>query len=189
MNSRPYHDDDGQDSPRVALEKEATIVANQISGLGYRLQQQREIREHPKVLGALFNLAELLPYPDEAVGRHRSISQQISDAFGDDLKPNPNTATTPAEFNGTLRQYKAWCGDPSWRAIARKAAKKTGIVVIHSTIWNAVNSASLPKMEVVKAIVIGCDGSEDDLNSFVAAWRRIALNKARDSFRPVSRPS
>jgi hypothetical protein len=132
----------------------------------------------------------LLQYPDEIPGRHRSttdgtIGQQISDAFGDDLKPNPLAANTPAEFIDVVMQYRAWSGDPSWRAIA----KQSGHAVVYSTMWNAMNGTALPKLDVVKAIVIGCGGGEDDVNSLVTAWRRIALSKARDSFRPVRRRS
>lgn len=193
MSGRHGPDGGGQDDPQAAIEKEATNFANLIAGLGWRLLQRPEILAHPKVLSALRNLAELLPYSDETPGRHRSttdgaISQQISDAFGDDLKPNPLTATTPAEFIDVLRQYRAWSGDPSWRAIAT-TARQSGNTVVYSTLWNAMNGAALPKLDVVKAIVIGSGGGEDDLNSFVTAWRRIALSRARDSFRPVRRRS
>lgn len=188
MSGRHGPDGGGQDDPQAAIEKEATNTAHLITGLGWRLLQRPEILEHSKVLSALRNLAELLLDEDETSGRHRSttdtaISQQISDAFADDLKPNPLTATTPAEFIDVLRQYRAWSGEPSWRMIA----KQSGRTVVYSTMWNAMNGAALPKLDVVKAIVIGCGGGEDDVNSFVTAWRRIALSKARDSFRPVRR--
>lgn len=190
MNGRHVPDGDGQNDPLAAIEKEATNTAHFITGLGWRLLQRPELLEHPKVLSALRNLAELLPYLDESAGRHRSaigteITQQINDAFGDDLKPNPLTATTSAEFIDALRQYRAWSGDPSWRMIA----KQSGRTVVYSTMWNAMNGTALPKLDVVKAIVIGCGGGEDDLSSFVTAWRRIALSRARDSFRPVGRRS
>jgi len=185
MSGRHGGDGNGQDDPQAATQKDATNTAHLITGLGWRLQQRPEILEHPKVVSALRNLAELLPY-DETPGRHRSatdteIAQRLSDAFGDDLKPNPLSATIPAELIDALVQYRAWSGDPSWRTIE----KKSGHTVVHSTMWNAMNGSSLPKLEVVKAIVIGCGGGEDDVNSFVTAWRRIALTKARDSFRPV----
>jgi hypothetical protein len=37
----------------------------------------------------------------------------------------------------------------------------------------AMNGNTLPKLDVVKAIIIGCGGSEDDLRMFVTAWRRL----------------
>ena len=33
-------------------------------------------------------------------------------------------------------------------------------------------------IEVVKAIILGCGGGEDDLSSFASAWRRIASGRA-----------
>jgi len=87
-----------------------------------------------------------------------------------DLKPDPLTATTPAAFIETLRQYRAWSGNPSWRAMAQR----TGQAVVHATMYNAMNGDALPKLPVVRAIIIGCGGGEDDLKNFTAAWRRIA---------------
>jgi hypothetical protein len=37
----------------------------------------------------------------------------------------------------------------------------------------AMNGNTLPKLDVVKAIIIGCGGSDDDLRMFVTAWRRL----------------
>jgi hypothetical protein len=36
-----------------------------------------------------------------------------------------------------------------------------------------MNSGTLPKFDVMKAIIIGCGGGEDDLKAFATAWRRI----------------
>lgn len=181
MSGRHGRDNrDGYDS-HSAIEREATNTAHLITGLGWRLLQNQEVLEHPQVLSALRNLAELLPYTDESPGRHRcaadnGLDQQISDAFGDNLKPSPVAATTSTEFMDALRQYRAWSGDPSWRVIK----KRSGHVFVHSTMWNAMNGDTLPKLEVVQAIVIGCGGGEEDLSSFVQAWRRIALSRARE---------
>jgi hypothetical protein len=173
----------GQDYPQAAIEAEATATVIAIGGLRYRLRRQ-ETLEHPKVLSELHKLqeqvTEQLAYADRNTGRHRStvgkaISQQISDATGFDLKPNPLTATTPAEFIEALRQYKAWSGEPSWRRMATQA----GQVVVHSTMYTAMNGDALPKLEVVKAIIIGCGGGEDDLSSFASAWRRITSGRTQ----------
>jgi hypothetical protein len=108
-------------------------------------------------------------------GKHRSAggpagTRQVADATGFDLKPDPLTVRTPAEFITRLWQYKAWSGDPSWRKMAARA----GQAVVHSTMHSAMNSTTLPSFEVVKAIIIGCGGSEEDLRAFVTAWRRLA---------------
>ena len=162
--------------PRAAIDMEATAIATSIAGLRWRLRRQ-ELLEHPTVLGALRRLQdqleEQLGYGDENKGRHRSAasspSSQINDMSGLDQKPNPRTATTPAEFVEALRKYKLWSGDPSWRKMARKANQ----LVVHSTMYTAMNSDTLPKFEVMKAIILGCGGGEEDLKEFATAWRRI----------------
>jgi hypothetical protein len=172
---------DGQDSSQTAVDVEASAAATAIAGLRWRLRRQ-EILEHPKVLGELqkleAQLADQLAHFDPP-GRHRSaaseaIGQQISDADGIDLRPDPLKATTPAEFIDALRQYKLWSGDPSWRMMAKRA----GQAVVHSTMYAAMNGDSLPKLDVVKAIILGCGGGEDDLSSFASAWHRIASGRA-----------
>jgi hypothetical protein len=106
---------DGQDCSQTAADVEASTTATVIAGLRWRLRR-RETLEHPKVLSELRKLeeqiADQLAQPDRTPGRHRStvstvgtaISQQISDAAGFDLKPDPLQATTPAEFIEALRQ-------------------------------------------------------------------------------------
>jgi hypothetical protein len=170
---------DGQDSSQAAADVEASAAATAIAGLRWRLRHQ-EILEHPKVRGELQKLeAQLADQLDRPPGRHRSaageaIGQQISDADGIDLRPDPLKATTPAEFIDALRQYKLWSGDPSWRTMAKRA----GQAVVHSTMYAAMNGDALPKLDIVKAIIIGCGGGEDDLSSFATAWRRIASGRA-----------
>lgn len=177
---------EGQDNQLAAIEREATATATIIAGLRWRLRRQETI-EHPKVRAELRRLeeqvtAQLAP-SEEAAGRHRApgdqaISPHIADAAGYDLKPNPLTATTTAEYLEALRKYRAWSGDPSWRAMAKRA----GHAVVHSTMYAAMNGDTLPKLDVVRAIIIGCGGGEDDLTVFVTAWRRIATGR-------IQRPS
>jgi hypothetical protein len=173
---------DGQDCSQTAADVEASATATVIAGLRWRLRR-RETLEHPKVLSELQKLeeqiADQLAHPDRTPGRHRStvgtaISQQISDAAGFDLKPDPLQATTPTEFLEALRQYKFWSGDPSWRRMAKRA----GQAVVHSTMYAAMNGDAMPRLEVVKAIIVGCGGGEDDLSSFASAWRRIGSGRA-----------
>lgn len=185
----------GQDDPQTATEALAIYTARIIAGLRWRLQHQ-EILEHPKVLGELRQLdqqvTEQLAAADRNPGRHRSTpgkasSEQISDSPEFDLKPDPDTATTSAEFIQALWQYKAWSGDPSWR----KMAEQAGQAVVHSTMYAAMNGDALPKFEVLKAIIIGCGGGEDDLHAFACAWRRIASARPHgpaDGTRVLSSP-
>lgn len=177
---------EGQDSQLAAIEREATATAAVIAGLRWRLRRQETI-EHPKVRAELRKLEEQvtaqLAHSEETAGRHRvsgdqAINPQSADAADFDLKPNPLNAITAAEFLDALRQYRAWSGDPSWRTMAKRA----GHAVVHSTMYAAMNGDTLPKLDVVRAIIIGCGGGEDDLSMFVTAWRRIATGR-------IQRPS
>jgi hypothetical protein len=164
------------------IEAEAVATATAIAGLRRRLRRP-EVLAHPAVLGELRKLEEqvttqLVDQAGRSPGRHRSASadaqgrrgsRQIGDANGFDLKPDPLAATTEAQFIEALWQYKWWSGDPSWRAMAAQSGQR----VVHSTMYGAMHGAGLPKLEVVKAIISGCGGSEEDLKAFATAWRRI----------------
>jgi hypothetical protein len=170
--------------PQAAIDMEATATATVIAGLRWRLRRL-ETLEHPKVRTELRKLIEQIEEQssdvDQNPGRHRSMvskatSQQVNDASGFDLKPDPLNATTPAEFVRVLNEYKLWSGNPSWRMMARNADH----MVVHSTMHNAMKSDSLPNFDVMKAIVIGCGGGEEDLKAFATAWRRIAKLPSRE---------
>lgn len=88
--------------------------------------------------------------------------------------PDPATARTPAEFITVLWQYKAWHGNPTWRKMAINARQ----IVVHSTIYNAMHGHDLPTLDVVKTVILGCCGSQDDLDAFVSAWHRISTAAA-----------
>jgi hypothetical protein len=172
----------GQDGPPADSETEAIATAADIATLCRRLIQHPGTLNYPMVVRELRKLEDLITghFADNGLnpGRHRSAigaaaSKQITDTAGFDFKPNPLTVTTPAEFVAALRQYRAWSGNPSLRTMAQRAEQ----IVVHSTMHAAMNAEALPRLEVVKAIIIGCDGSEDDLRAFVTAWRRIATGQ------------
>jgi len=173
MSRRPASGGSGN---QADTEAEATATATAIAGLRWRLRRQGTL-EHPAVLRELRKLeeqvtAQLADQIGRNPGRHRHSArsgQQISDASGYDLKPDPLTAATTAQFIKTLWQYKVWSGDPSWRKMAAQA----GQTVVHSTMHAAMHGDTLPKLDVVKAVITGCGGGEDDLRTFATAWRRI----------------
>jgi hypothetical protein len=163
--------------PQAAIDEDAIATVTAIAGLCRRLRRP-EILRHPTVRNALLTfqeqVEEMLADADQGTGRHRSkgskaAGRQIADAAGFDQKPDPLTATTPAEFVQMLWKFKYWSGDPSWRGMAAKANQ----LVAHSTMYNAMNSDALPKFDVMKAIIIGCGGDEEDLRAFASAWRRV----------------
>jgi hypothetical protein len=83
---------------------------------------------------------------------------------------------TAAEFMAKLRRYREWAGNPSYR----KMAEQAGQTRVHSTMHAALSGDELPKQDVMKAIVIGCGASEEDVRAFVTAWRRINAHQAHD---------
>jgi hypothetical protein len=178
-----------RDCPQADTEAEAVATVTAIAGLRWRLRRPCTL-EHPAVLSELHKLeeqvaAQLAEQDDRNPGRHRSAAatthsrqhgQQIGDASGFDLKPDPLAATTAAEFITAVRRYKAWSGDPSWRKMAAQA----GQTVVHSTMHAAMHGDALPKFDVVRAIITGCGGDETDLKAFATAWRSINSAKASD---------
>jgi hypothetical protein len=172
----------GHRSRQADTDAEAATTVTAIAGLRRRLRRP-DVLEHPAVQRELRRLdeqitAQLAEKADRRPGRHRSArsstlarrgDQQIGDACGFDLKPDPIPATTEAQFIRALWEYKAWSGDPSWRSMAARA----GQTVVHSTMYAAMNGTTLPKLDVVKAIINGCGGTDDDLKAFATAWRRI----------------
>jgi hypothetical protein len=103
----------------------------------------------------------------------------MPDADGFDLRPDPLQAKTPADLVRALRQYRLWAGEPPMRAIARRAGTRVGA----STIWTALHATTLPRHEIVIAIVAGCGGSEEDQRRFSTAWRAIRLSQQDDTAR------
>jgi hypothetical protein len=181
MTRRRRNSPSGQDIPQTVTDAEAAYTATTIAGLRRRLKRPG-VAAHPMVLSELRKLEQevtiQLEEDGRTPGRHRSpaeraLSQQVSDACGFDLKPDPLAATTAGEYLTALRQYKAWSGDPSWRTMAAQA----GQAVVHSTMYGAMHGTTLPKFEVVKAIIIGCGGGRDDLRAFATAWRRLESGK------------
>lgn len=95
----------------------------------------------------------------------------VSDADGYALCPDPLAARSAAELMATLRRYRIWAGEPSYRQMARSQAGKPGA----STLNAALRSDELPSLSLVLAVVNGCGGSAEDLRRFATAWRRLRL--------------
>jgi hypothetical protein len=90
------------------------------------------------------------------------------------LCPDPLMADTAAELVDTLRRYRIWAGEPSFRQMAVDSHQ----LAAASTLCAALNGEALPTLDVVQGVVIGCGGSEEDQKRFAAAWRRIRLGQA-----------
>lgn len=159
---------------RADLQAEVAATTTAIAGLCQRLSRPG-LCDHPNVRHELRKLEELLATFEQAgrsPGRHRA---QAGQAGRSERKPDPAAARSAADYVTVLRQYRAWSGDLSWREIAARAKQNR----VHSTIYNAMRRDVLPTLEVVKAIVTGCGGGEDDLLAFTSAWHRISAARPR----------
>jgi hypothetical protein len=105
---------------------------------------------------------------DQAAGPDPAGSA-VGDADGLDLRPNPAGARTPAGLVAVLRDYRVWAGEPSYREMSERNNGRPA----SSTIYTALSSDELPKLDMVMAIVIGCGGAKEDQERFASAWRAI----------------
>ncbi len=161
---------------------EAVITSTVIAGLRGRLRRLRRLRmlDDPVLRCELRRLEEELVIWNEDTapnpGRHRAggapgsrAGRPAGESGGPGLKPDPASARTAAELVEMLRRYVAWSG-----LSLRKVAARGGQSRVASTLCTALNREVLPTREVVEAVLIGCGGSQDDLQAFTAAWQRIS---------------
>ena len=160
---------------RAYGEPDYVSLAGDIRRLGNRLRRPDTLR-HPQVSAALAQLdRQLAGALGPGSGKHRLQADPAYEPerarlrWSPDCKPDPRAATTPAEFLGALRQYRAWSGDTPFR----RMAATVHFEVAHSTMCSALRGGDLPALKVVRAIVAGCGGGADDQEAFTAAWRRI----------------
>ena len=98
-------------------------------------------------------------------------SAAVPDAPGVDLKPDPMTACTGAEFVKMMGQLRVWAGSPSLRVIA--AHSQQGLAP--STLSVALRSAQLPTFNLAVTFARACGCTEDEVSRWATAWRTIAL--------------
>jgi hypothetical protein len=171
--------DDPQAKAEPAAEPRQAKLAGEISKIRHQLASP-DMLNNPAINNELQELyKQVWTAQEQRAGRHRlqtqvrTVPQPIMDAAGYNLKPDPLTAETSAELVARLREYREWSGEPPFRKMAAQARQK----VAHSTIFTALNSNDLPRLEVVMAIIAGCGGGIDDQRAFVTAWRRIKSGK------------
>ena len=110
------------------------------------------------------------------LARHRRNAGQddqphlvIPDAPGSNWGPDPEAIKTPAEFMESLRRYRLWAGNPSFRRMQRQCGERFAA----STICTALKGSELPSQDMADAIIIGCGGLQEHREAFASAWRRI----------------
>jgi hypothetical protein len=106
-------------------------------------------------------------------GRERpALSPPAQDAPGCDLRPDPGSARTPAEFIEALRRFRTWAGNPSYRDMARACNGRPTA----STMCRVLAAGELPaRFEVIDAVIVACGGEEEDRERFATAWRRLVM--------------
>ena len=174
--------DDRQPGP----DAEAAATTSALAGLVSQLRRQGKamhplVRKQLRELGE--ELAELLDDPNAEPGRHRSSaaghheSQQANEGSKPICKPDPAKIHSVSDLITALWQYKDWSPKVSWRKMAARSRHK----VVHSTMYQAMRGTSLPKLEVVQAIIIGCGGSDADVQAFTLAWHRVSSSVASEA--------
>jgi len=97
----------------------------------------------------------------------------VPDIDGQDLRPDPAEALTPAELMAVLRQFRVWGGNPSFRAMAQRCGHRAAA----STMCAVLGGDELPeRLGVIEAIIVSSGGNEEDKKRFATAWRRLAMH-------------
>ena len=118
-------------------------------------------------------------------GRYpESAAPVVPDPPGENLCPDPSFAQTPAQFMETIRRYRKWAGEPSFRRMEHVIRKQCGQHFAASTIHAAFKGDDLPSLPKVQAIITACGGSEADKQMFTTAWRRLAMPRRDDAQPP-----
>lgn len=95
----------------------------------------------------------------------------------EDLRPDPFSARTSAEFEETLRQYRRWAGNPTYSAMAKRAG--LSVTMVSGALQPHTWKADVLPLELVRGFVAGCGGTGEDVEMFVTAWRRLLELQAR----------
>ncbi len=100
--------------------------------------------------------------------RPRAMPPPAADVAGQDRRPDPGAAQTPAELMATLREFRKWAGEPPYRVMAERSGWGA------STLNTIITSTDLPnKLVKVDAVLIGCGATQEDHERFASAWRRL----------------
>jgi hypothetical protein len=84
----------------------------------------------------------------------------------------------------TLRMYRIWAGNPSYRVMQLRCSNRFAA----STICTALRSDELPTQDMVRAIITACGGPDEHLHAFVSAWRRLKMPGQATGQLPSPRP-
>jgi hypothetical protein len=109
----------------------------------------------------------------------------VPDVEGTDLRPDPDAITTVPGLVAAMRRYRIWAGGPSFRVLAARCRQR----VSASAFCAALGSQrKLPSRELVRDFVGACGVTEEYLERFDRAWRRLAGTPPETPVRPGSGP-
>lgn len=144
--------------------------------------------------GMFYGEVPLIPFPEDEVNRRprdtrgrgepsrSSPPTAVPDLDGHDNRPDPMTATTPAEFVAAMRLFRRWAGTPSYRRMQQNCGNRCSATSFHT----ALSQDKLPKLPLVEAFIIACGGTDEEYRRWATAWRRLELGGG-DTPTPASR--
>jgi hypothetical protein len=98
------------------------------------------------------------------------------DASATGRRPDPLEARTQAELMATLRRYRVWAGERSYREMATRLNRQSSHVrIAASTLCAVLSRDKLPRLEMFTRLAFACGAEDDDLTRFQAAWRKIKM--------------
>jgi hypothetical protein len=94
----------------------------------------------------------------------------VEDSPGCNLRPDPVAeATDAASLIRALNDFRAWAGDVSYRDMERGCNRLRSSSALH----RVLAGDQMPTQTDVRAVILGCGGTDDDVSRYVSAWRKI----------------
>jgi hypothetical protein len=103
----------------------------------------------------------------------------FNDVDGHNLKPDPLTASTPAELEELLRAFWVWAGKPSCRDIARQSEGAFSRGTISNLLFDNDRKPPL-KLSYLQGCIQGCGGDTEEVQTWTTAWRKVNIPKRTD---------
>jgi hypothetical protein len=88
-----------------------------------------------------------------------------------DLRPDPDAITTVPGLIAAMRRYRIWAGAPSFRVLAARCRQRVSASAFCAALSN---QHRLPSRELIRDFIGGCGATQDYLERFDQAWRRLA---------------
>jgi hypothetical protein len=186
--------DDAQDSPDerqraftawlAAVARYAAAAPDDEGRTTGRFEDRlRAVWRHSLILGVVSVVLSVAVWHDEDGDREpsrRLPGPAVEDSDGLNLRP-PVVATDAESLLRALNEYRTWAGDVSYRDMERGCNRLRS----SSTLHQVLTGTAMPTQVDVKAIILGCGGTEDDVRRYVSAWRQIRSPRTDPAARAV----